>query len=120
MVDKMKNKRNKIIIGAAFAAIFSIYILVPLSLYINYTSREVYVKEANGDLIAKSGIVYEYDGQSFYHDVKKEKVIGRLEGSKFFDFGGTLIWKLEGYEEQDVIYETALMWQAAYKRKQEK
>lgn len=81
-------------------------------------SRDVYVKKANGDLISKDGIVYEYDGQSFYDDVKKEKAIGRLEGDKFYNYGGTCIWKLEGYDELDVIYETALMWYAAYKRKQ--
>jgi hypothetical protein len=110
----MKSKRSKIIIGT----VIGIYILVPLCLYINYMSRDVYVKKANGELVSKSGIVYEYAGNIHYDNVRKEKVIGRLQGDKFYNYGGTAIWKLEGYDEQDVIYETALMWQAAYKRKQ--
>ncbi len=108
----MKVRKNRIFI----VVIVSGCILILLWPYINYIRREVYVKRPNGDLVSKSDIVYEYCGGNF-DNVKKEKAIGRLEGDKFYNFGGTTLWKLEGYAEDDLIYETALMWEAAYKRK---
>ena len=111
----MKNKRGWIIA----IAIISVIILVPLWGYINFVSRDVYIKKPNGDLVSKSGIVYEYDRSTYYLTVKKEKVIGRIEGEKFYQlFSGTSLWKLEGYDEMDIISEKALMWDATYKRKQ--
>jgi hypothetical protein len=110
----MKNKSVRIIT----VAILGIIILIPLWLYIRFQKFDVYDKKLNGNLISESGIVYEYDGSS-YDTIKKEKVIGRIKGEKFYQiFSGISLYKLEGYDEQDVIYERALMWEAVYKRKE--
>lgn len=107
---------------ASLVIIFSIIIIITLSVilqYTQYTRLDVYVKNPNGDIIFKSDVVYKYDGRlsSKYADgIKLGKTIGRVESKGFFRtwLEGPRVYEVKGYDPQKVIFEKALMWDAVY------
>lgn len=115
-----KLSKVKVKVKVSKLTILMITLLIVIVPFYNYRNLGIYSQETNGDIVSKSGVVYQFNGgltSSFSGgELKADRVIGRFEGQNVLStfLLGPRVVKLKDYDGKDTFLVSGIMLQAVY------